>query len=99
MADAFPGRIYKITHGQPEKTPVDLTRLSDEELVKLQLHRNDWYVRHARRLLQERAGNKEWQGRPVHDALHQLLAAPQLDAPQRLRVLWALPKTQHRSTH
>ena len=33
---------------------VDLTKLSSERLVDLQLNRNDWYVRHARRILQER---------------------------------------------
>ena len=33
----------------------DLAKLSDAELVKLHLHKNEWQVRHARRLLQERA--------------------------------------------
>ncbi len=33
---------------------VDLQKLSDEELVKLQRHKNEWYVRMARRVLQER---------------------------------------------
>ena len=33
---------------------VDLKKLSDDELVELQLDKNDWYVRHARRILQER---------------------------------------------
>ena len=28
-------------------------KLTDAELVRLQLHRNDWHVRHARRLLHE----------------------------------------------
>ena len=34
---------------------VDPATLDDASLVKLQLHKNDWHVRHARRLLQERA--------------------------------------------
>jgi len=50
------GRIYKVTYGKP--TPVkysNLAEMSDLELVKLQLHKNDWYVRQSRRLLHERA--------------------------------------------
>lgn len=87
------GRIYKISYGKPARTQVDLTRLSDDELVKLQLHRNDWYVRHARRLLQERAAKPGWKGQAVHAALHRMLASEQLDTPQRLRALWALHVT------
>ncbi len=50
------GRIYKISYKKPQPVHVNLAELSNEELVKLQLHQNDWYVRHARRLLQERTG-------------------------------------------
>ena len=67
------GRIYKISYGKPERRAVDLARLSDEDLVELQLHRNDWHVRHARRLLQERAA----EGRDmthVHRLLHEMFA-------------------------
>ena len=49
------GRIYKITYGDVKPVRVDLARLDDLALARLQTHRNDWYVRHARRLLQERA--------------------------------------------
>ena len=49
------GRIYKISHGTPQPVTVDLAGLDDEALAQLQLHHNDWYVRTARRLLQERA--------------------------------------------
>ena len=37
---------------------VDLAKLSSSELVELQLHRNDWYVQHARRMLQERGPDR-----------------------------------------
>lgn len=86
------GRIYKISHGAPGKAAVDLTKLSDDELVKLQLHKNDWHVRHARRLLQERSSKEGWNGKPVHAALEKILAGG-ADAPQRLRALWALNVT------
>jgi putative membrane-bound dehydrogenase-like protein len=50
------GRIYKITYGDPKKPAVtDLTKLSNEELVKLHEHKNEWFVRMARRVLAERA--------------------------------------------
>src|SRR5581483_348411 len=44
------GRIFKITYGQPKApTIADVSRLSNAELVRLQLYKNDWYVRQARR--------------------------------------------------
>ena len=49
------GRIYKVVFGKPEKPSVDLRGLSDHELVALHVHPNAWFVRHARRILQERA--------------------------------------------
>ncbi len=54
--DRGTGRMYKVVYGQPQPVPADLdvSKLSDSELVALQRHKNDWYVRHARRVLQER---------------------------------------------
>ena len=56
-------------------------------LVAMQLHRNDWYVQHARRLLQERGPDAA-----VHAGLKQLLAG-QTDDTRRLRAMWALHVT------
>jgi putative membrane-bound dehydrogenase-like protein len=53
--DRSNGRIFKIVYGESKPVQVDLKKLSDEELVDLQLHENEWYARHARRVLQERA--------------------------------------------
>ena len=75
------GRIYKITHGQPKPWQGDIGKLSNDELVKLQSHRNDWFARHARRVLQERNA--------VPLALRQTLHSEQA-APARLRALWTL---------
>ena len=52
--DRSNGRIFKVTYGDPKTVDVDLKKASDRELVEMQLHENDWYVRHARRILQER---------------------------------------------
>ena len=48
------GRIYKITYGKPKPWRGDIGKLKTEELAALQLHDNDWFVRHARRVLHER---------------------------------------------
>lgn len=49
------GRIYRITYGKPEKHFTgDLAELSNPELMELQCHTNDWYSRHARRILFDR---------------------------------------------
>jgi putative membrane-bound dehydrogenase-like protein len=82
------GRIFKITYGQPKQVTVDLAKLSDEELARLQLHKNDWYVRQARRLLQERteAGKLTPTVRPVLQKMLQ----EQAGVTRKLRALWAL---------
>ncbi|QEL16099.1 PVC-type heme-binding CxxCH protein [Limnoglobus roseus] len=54
--DRTNGRIFKVSHDSTKPVKgLDLQKCSDEELVKYQLHENEWYVRHARRILQERA--------------------------------------------
>jgi len=85
------GRIYKITYGTPRRVPVDLTTRSDAELVELQRHKNDWFVAHARRLLQERAAA----GGEMQDAQLQLrkMLRSESDDTRRLRALWALHVT------
>jgi putative membrane-bound dehydrogenase-like protein len=52
------GRIYKIVFGEPSPPLTDLQQLNDVELVELHLHSNEWYVRHARRILHERSAMK-----------------------------------------
>lgn len=87
------GRIYKLSFGPPKTPAVDLGKLSDAELVKLQSHANDWYVRHARRVLQERATTtKDWNASAVHEPLRDMLRTKG-EVPRRLRALWALQVT------
>ncbi len=82
------GRIYRLTHGKHNLPPVDLTKCTNTELVELQLHRNDWYVRHARRLLHERAtGGSDMSA--VNQQLHEMFSR-QTDIPRKLRAMWAL---------
>ncbi len=82
--DRTNGRIYKIGYTGLKPVKVDLARQSDAELVALQTNPNDWYVRHARRILQERGPNPE-----VHRALEKMLREDP-DETRQLRALWAL---------
>ena len=82
--DRSNGRIFKVSYQNSKPAPVDLQKLSDDELVALQLNTNDWHVRHVRRILQERGTNP---------AVHEKLAAMAQTHPyetRRLRALWAL---------
>ena len=82
------GRIYKITYGDTSAWRGDLAKLDDAELVQLQLHPNDWHVRHARRLLQERAAS----GADMTEVRRALFSmfAEHGDVTRMLRALWAL---------
>jgi hypothetical protein len=83
------GRIYKVAYGSPKPVePFDLSKKSDAELVALQLHSNDWYVRQSRRLLQERAAAGADLS-AAHAALRKILAE-NADVPRKLRAIWAL---------
>ena len=83
------GRIYKITYGKPKPySGEDLSTKSLDELVKLQLHKNDWYVRHARRILVDR----KVAGEDLSSAIDSLkkIAASHADITRQLRGIWAL---------
>ncbi|HEX4646347.1 MAG TPA: PVC-type heme-binding CxxCH protein, partial [Verrucomicrobiae bacterium] len=86
-ADRSNGRIFKITYGGTKWTPVDLEKLSDNELIKLLSNQNEWYARHARRALQERGPNPK-----VHESLLKILNGG-ADGTVKLRALWTLHVT------
>ncbi|HEV7347671.1 PVC-type heme-binding CxxCH protein [Telluribacter sp.] len=86
--DKTMGRIFRISHENDKWAKVDLTKATDQQLVNYQLHPNEWYVRQARTILQERGPNKK-----VHAALKNILAKNP-DATRKLRALWTLHVTQ-----
>jgi putative membrane-bound dehydrogenase-like protein len=86
--DATNGRIFKVVYGDARAWKGDISRLTDAELVNLQLHPNDWFVRKARRVLQERAAAGKLE-KATPDALRKILGENK-DATRRLRALWAL---------
>src|SRR5262249_35947526 len=89
--DRSNGRIYKVSYRGTKPASVDLNKKSDKELVELQLHSNDWYVRHARRLLQERAATRKLDA-AVHAEREKILFS-HADETRRLRAVWALHVT------
>lgn len=86
--DRSNGRIYKIVFGDLKTVTVDLKKLDDLKLAEMAEHPNDWYVRHSRRVLQERATQN-----PIGpEAVEHLrsMARSHSQASSRLRALWAL---------
>jgi putative membrane-bound dehydrogenase-like protein len=82
------GRIYKVVYGEPELQSIDLQQLTELELARLHLHRNEWHVRHARRILHERAvaGNNLTLAREL---LRDIVLNDE-DELQKIRALWTL---------
>jgi putative membrane-bound dehydrogenase-like protein len=82
------GRIYKITYGAGSSPVGDVARSSGEQLAQLQLSKNDWLSRQARRIMADQAAAG---GSLVdaHAALNRMLAESK-DSLDRLRALWAL---------
>ena len=93
------GRIYRIMPkgAKPIERP-NLRAMSDAQLVGLQSHTNDWYVRQARLLLHSRTAAGKLDSKLVHEKLNQLFNATDTTGPQRLRALWALHVTDGLST-
>ncbi len=97
------GRIYRIAYGSdvgrisnPSQKnnglqihpTVDIAKLSNQELVRLQLHKNDWHVQHTRRNLQERFSAGDDMSTVGKALLDMFNSNP--DVTRKLRALWAL---------
>ncbi len=92
------GRLFKVVYaeqggdatkqGTARRGVVNVAAMTDRELVEQHLNRNDWWVRHARRVLQERAAA----GRLSDEAVGMLISMirSQGDVTRRLRALWTL---------
>ncbi len=87
------GRVYRIMpKGAKAFARPNLGAMSDSQLVDLQTHSNDWYVRQARTLLQSRAASGKLNASAVHSQLNDLFKTA-ATSPKRLRALWALQVT------
>ena len=82
------GRMYKVVYGKAKAVSPDLQKQTAVELAELHLHRNEWFSRHARRILHERS----IRGVDISDAISKLRKTFEnsKDEPNRLRALWTL---------
>lgn len=82
------GRIYKVFYGKPKAVRTDLQKQTATQLAELHLHPNEWFSRHARRVLHERA----IRGHDISEAIALLrnVFENTKDEPNRLRALWTL---------
>jgi putative membrane-bound dehydrogenase-like protein len=89
--DRSNGRVYRLAWSESWRpVRVDLAALGDAELVSLHTHANTWYVRVARRLLQERAASGRLDPRAL-DPLKPRVTDP--EAVVALEALWTLHVT------
>ncbi len=86
--DVTNGRIHKIVYGKVKPWKGDLSKLNDNELIELQKHKNDWFPRHARRILQERKKNDESKEDTRARLNEALSKAP--TAYEKIRHMWTL---------
>jgi putative membrane-bound dehydrogenase-like protein len=78
------GRIFKISHDKDVFVRENLYEATDLELANFQTHKNEWYARQSRMILQERGGNRKAQ-----KVLKAILASdPEIT--HQLRALWTL---------
>ncbi len=82
------GRLFRISYSDPPPQEVDVASESTDRLVDLQTHRNDWWVRHARRNLQERYARGDDLS-AAHQNLRTMFETSDSTS-RRLRALWSL---------
>ena len=88
------GRIFRIVWDDPAKPParalpLDWERAEDAAIVGVLLEGTEWYSRHARRILQERAAEGAIETGAL-DRLHEALTDPASSQRTSLRALWGL---------
>ena len=83
------GRVYRLRHGEVKPWQGNMAEASDMELAKLQVERDEWQLRTARRVLQERASKGSTLDPAAREFLVKTLRGHP-DATRRLRALWCL---------
>jgi putative membrane-bound dehydrogenase-like protein len=83
--DRTNGRIYRISHGSVKATKVNLQEWSEQQLVAVHDHHNEWFVRMARKVLMEKGCSRD-----TVAALQRLSIDRSRTVEQRLRSLWTL---------
>jgi putative membrane-bound dehydrogenase-like protein len=85
VTDRAHARMYRVAYEGTKPVKVDLEKETDDKLVDMQLLTNEWYVRHAREVLRDRAPLKG----PIEARLI-AMAETDKDPVHRLRAMWML---------
>jgi putative membrane-bound dehydrogenase-like protein len=88
VADVSNGRIFRIAYGDVKPWTGDVSKYTDEELVKTVTSKNEWLSRKARRVLQERSatvGLSKKLETHLRDSLENAKTTH-----EQLRLMWAL---------
>lgn len=89
--DRSNGRLFKISYEKgPKHQAVNLQSETDAKLWEMQSNENEWYVRHARRILMERAASGKLD---IAQRKKIIATYSKQSTRNRLRLLWALHVT------
>ena len=91
--DRSNGRMYRVRYGDGDNSRVDLNSWNNTELCRAMTSDNEWVVRTARRVLQERASQPSWsdaENATAQAELSRIFKDERLPTPKRLRALWTL---------
>jgi putative membrane-bound dehydrogenase-like protein len=80
------GRIYKVSYGESKASRFDLNSLSVTQLIGLHRHRNEWFVRQARRRLMDLTSHSDWNAATQTTARNELLAMFKNEATAELKL-------------
>ncbi len=92
-ADTSNGRIYRVVYQTAKPFTGNVATMTDAELVKLHRSSNEWLIRKARRVLQERAAAGKLA--PDTPAALRKLQNTAAEVGTRLRATWTLLATEH----
>ncbi|MDG1890207.1 MAG: dehydrogenase [Verrucomicrobiota bacterium] len=82
--DRSNGRIFKVVHDHEPQTSVNLLACEPSELLRFQLHENQWYAQQARKILMEKGGSR----RLKRDIRRLFQETPSIV--HKLRLMWTL---------
>ena len=93
--DRTTGRLYRVSWAATYKpAKVDLGAMTDAQLAALHTHKSEWFVRVARRVLQERAAARAIDAGAL-GTLRTQASDTKADIPTQLRALWTLHVTNN----
>ena len=89
VVDASNGRIYRTIYGDQKGWKGNIATMTDDDLVKAIISKNEWLSRKARQQLQERAHRDPKVATKLADDVRKLWKAD-VSPPELLRLVWAL---------